>query len=549
MRFTISLIAFICALPVQADVISVPSKVTQVTMHPDSATILRMGSVDIPEGKHRLVLRGVPDSADTESLRVSVDGVRQIGTVIREDFAPPHDATSPEVEAAEERIEDIEKRIRNVRDDAAQARAAVAASEVSIEFLRKLGENESMAEAGADALRDIARMIREEAGEASQAALDAELRAREIEEALKDLNEELEDATQALAAIALEDADRLYIAIEVSATEPVISDLTLSYLVDRETFWLPTYDLNLVTGDDPKVEIKSNAWVRQETGENWTDVTLRLSTTEATGQIAARILYPSLRRIEEPRPVLKQRELSAAAPMAMDAGSLEEPVVEPPVIVEEAGGGAEVWSESNLILTYSEPVSIASGADVLKLQLDSFTQDADVLAMAVPIYDETAYRIARMVNSTGRELIPAQHATHYVDGQLVGFEAFDGLTSGQEADIGFGPIEGLRLKRDVLDQNEGDRGILTRSNQREDRIEVEVENLTYEEWPLRILDRVPYSQQEDLEIQWVARPKPSEMNVDKQRGILAWDLNLAPGQSQTIQLDTTLNWPEGMILR
>ncbi|WP_372571452.1 DUF4139 domain-containing protein [Ruegeria jejuensis] len=547
MRFTISLIALICALPVRADVIPATSKVTEVTMHPDSATILRTGSVEIPAGKHRLVLRGVPDSAAAESLRVTVSGVRQIGTIIRDDFSPPHDATAPEVKAAETRIEEIEQRIRSVRDDAAQARAAVAASEVSIEFLRKLGENESMAEAGADTLRDIARMIREEAGAASQTALDGEVRARAIEEALKDLNQDLAQAQQALAAIALEDADRLYIAVEVSATEPVTSDLTLSYLVNYETSWAPTYDFNLITGDDPSVEIKRSALVQQETGENWTDVTLHLSTTEATGQIAAETLFPYLRRIEEPRPLLKQRELVAAAPRTMeaDAGSLAEPVVEPPVIVEEV----ELWSESNLLLTYSEPVSIASGADILKLQLDSFTEAADVRAVAVPIYDQTAYRVARMVNSTGRELIPSSHATHYVDGQLVGFEAFQGLTSGEETDIGFGPIEGLRLTRDILDQNEGDRGILTRSNQREDRVEIEVENLTEEDWPLRILDRVPYSQQEDLEIQWVARPKPSEMNVDKQRGILAWDLTLAPGQSQTIQLDTTLSWPEDMVLR
>ncbi|MCL6285219.1 DUF4139 domain-containing protein [Ruegeria sp. 2012CJ41-6] len=546
MRFAISLIAFISALPVQAEVIPASSMVTEVTMHPDSATILRKGSVEIPAGKHRLVLRGVPDSASRESLRVTVNGVRQIGTVIRNDFTPPHDETAPEVKAAEARIEQIEQRIRTVRDDAAQARAAVAASEVSIEFLRKLGENDSMAEAGASALRDIARMIREEAGEASQAALDAEVRARAIEEALKDLNEELAEAQQALAAIALEDADRLYIAVEVSATEPVTSDLTLSYLVNYETSWVPTYDFNLLTGDDPRVEIKRSAMVRQETGENWTDVTLHLSTTEATGQIGARTLFPHLRRIEEPRPILKQRELSAAAPMALeaDAGSLAEPVVEPPLITEEV-----MWSESNLILTYGEPVSIASGADVLKLQLDSFAEEADVQAVAVPIHDETAYRVASMVNSSGRELIPSSFATHYVDGQLVGFEAFDGLTSGQEADIGFGPIEGLRLTRDILDQSEGDRGILTRSNQRGDRVEIEVENLTEEDWPLRLLDRVPYSQQDDLEIEWVARPKPSEMNVDKQRGILAWDLTLAPGQSQTIQLDTTLSWPEDMVLR
>ena len=30
---------------------------------------------------------------------------------------------------------------------------------------------------------------------------------------------------------------------------------------------------------------------------------------------------------------------------------------------------------------------------------------------------------------------------------------------------------------------------------------------------------------------------------------LAWDLELASGESRAIQLDTTLSWPEGMVLR
>ena len=64
-----------------------------------------------------------------------------------------------------------------------------------------------------------------------------------------------------------------------------------------------------------------------------------------------------------------------------------------------------------------------------------------------------------------------------------------------------------------------------------------------------VLDLVPYSEQEDLEIEVTADPAPSETDVDGQRGILAWEFELAAGGKQTITLEQTLSWPEGMVLR
>lgn len=115
--------------------------------------------------------------------------------------------------------------------------------------------------------------------------------------------------------------------------------------------------------------------------------------------------------------------------------------------------------------------------------------------------------------------------------------------------MAFGPIDGLRLTRTVLDRNAGDRGIISKSNELSERVEIKVENLTGEAWPLRLLDRVPFSEQEDLEIEWRAQPAASEENVDGKRGIMAWEFQLEAGDTQLIKLDHALEWPEGKVLR
>ena len=125
----------------------------------------------------------------------------------------------------------------------------------------------------------------------------------------------------------------------------------------------------------------------------------------------------------------------------------------------------------------------------------------------------------------------------------------EALAPGAKADLGFGAIEGIRLRRDMPERAEGDRGIITTSTQIEESGVLEIENLTGEAWPVRVMDLVPYSEQEDLEISYQADPPVSEENVEGKRGILAWDFDLAPGETKAIMLESLISWPEGKILQ
>ena len=58
----------------------------------------------------------------------------------------------------------------------------------------------------------------------------------------------------------------------------------------------------------------------------------------------------------------------------------------------------------------------------------------------------------------------------------------------QEADLFFGPIDGLLVSRTVLDRNEGDRGIISRSNENSEDIRIDIENLTDRAWDLAVFD-------------------------------------------------------------
>ncbi|MBC7178976.1 MAG: DUF4139 domain-containing protein, partial [Roseovarius sp.] len=187
--------------------------------------------------------------------------------------------------------------------------------------------------------------------------------------------------------------------------------------------------------------------------------------------------------------------------------------------------------------------------DNVRLMLASLETEAEVVAQAVPMLDQTAYRMARLTNDTGEILLPTSEARFYLDGRYVGQRWMNLIADGDKADISFGPIEGLRLTRLVRDRNEGDRGILTKSNEQTEAVEITVENLTGEAWPLRLIDRVPVSEQEDLEITWSADPMPAERDIDGERGILVWTFDLPAGETQSITLKTRMTWPDGKVLQ
>ena len=66
---------------------------------------------------------------------------------------------------------------------------------------------------------------------------------------------------------------------------------------------------------------------------------------------------------------------------------------------------------------------------------------------------------------------------------------------------------------------------------------------------MRLVDGVPYSEQEELEISYTANPAPTEVDVKGQRGILAWEFELAAGEKKAVQLDHVISWPEGKELQ
>ncbi|MEO5615110.1 MAG: DUF4139 domain-containing protein [Cypionkella sp.] len=526
-----SVSGFGLAEPALADQILASSHVTAVTVYPEGAQVTRVVDFQAAVGAHEVLITDLPAETQADLIRLSAEGVGLGAYALRTDRLPPR-ADAAEVAA----IEAAEAGVRAAQAGVYAINAKVEAAEAQADFLRKVKpEGDAVTVEGVKAL---SVMIGAEVLAARQAALAAQADLPAAAKALEDAQQVLADAQAAQDAVSQRDQNYAALSVAVEATVAGTQHLTVTTFVG-EAYWAPVYDISL-DRKAGKLDVARGVLVSQASGEDWAGVDLTLSTARPSSKSEPYPLYPDLRRAVEPTP--EQTE-------DFGAGGLVEPVMEPSVVKSSALTVATMsYQGDTVVYHYPTAVDVATGVENLRLELDRLQFSATVVALAVPRQDGEAYMMAKFTNDSTETLLPGTAFLHR-DGMLVGATDLQAVVPQAEDEIGFGAIEGIRLKREMPLRAEGDRGILSSSTQVEEKAVLQVENLTGESWPMRLLDQVPYSEQEELEISYSADPAPSEVDVKGQRGILAWDFELAAGEKKAVQLDHVITWPEGKELQ
>jgi uncharacterized protein (TIGR02231 family) len=196
-------------------------------------------------------------------------------------------------------------------------------------------------------------------------------------------------------------------------------------------------------------------------------------------------------------------------------------------------------------VVYQLPVKadVSGDGTVRQLSIDSADIDVKLLARATPVLDTNAYLYATLTNGFSGPLLPGPTSV-FRDGVYVGQGSMPFIAQGKEVVLPFGVLDGLTVKRNVLERTDGDSGILTTSNDRAERFELSVESVLTYAIPVTLYDRVPYTEQEDLEISVDYLPEPSVKDVDGKRGVINWTFMLEPGQKQVVEFGYELSWPE-----
>jgi len=532
--------AVAAVLPAAAAEIEAKSQIDAVTVYPDGASVTRLIRLDLPAGDNTLLVRDFPLTLDPSSLRVEGEGGARlvIGAV---DARPPQPA-------APANLPDIDKRIEALRDQRAALDGEIETANARRKFVERLTDG-SLARSGEKGeARPVAdwkaafAVIADEIVAIETTVRGAKIKQRDIDRSLAVLEAQRNAAPP----------KKLEVRIDMNADAPAPALLRVTYMV-RGARWTPVYDARLDTGNKdrkPSLDLLRRAEIVQNTGEDWADVALAVSTVR-TGRGGS---APELRPLIVRYPVValdgggrsdrSRLQYAPAAVAALDqdgvarsSGTVRKNKAEEQQTEIDANGFQVVFRVPGRI-------AVVAGQGAKSFRLASATIAPELTVHAVPSLAETAFLEASFKHAEDAPLLPGQ-VSIYRDGIFVGKSPMALLAKDETVRLGFGVDEKVKVARTVVRRSEGTAGLIGSSRTDEREFKTVIRNSHDFAIRVAIEDQIPVSEIEEIQVEMLPlSTQPTTRDLRDRRGVMEWAFDVKPGESRDIKLGWRLRWPK-----
>jgi uncharacterized protein (TIGR02231 family) len=517
------------------------SRIEAVTVYRSSARVTRAAKLELPSGPSRIVLDGLPDQLDDDSLRVEGSGTargRVFGVAVERitfDAAAAADARG-----AEERLERLQDDDRGLEDrlKAAQARGRFVESLRST-YAEERARNLAVREVSTKEWRDVAAFVERELGEVASEVRRIEVQRRELARRVAQARAELEKVQ------AKRGRTTKSVAVEVEAEKAGSYELRLSYRV-AAAGWAPIWDARLAA-DAGTMELTFLGSVWQRTGEDWSDVALSVSTAEpARGLYVPRLEPHYLARAEPPPQLLRAKRGRAAAGAAPEAAAPAAPAALQEAEDREELVLASATVEDGLLsasFRAARRETVDGSGQARKVSLARFPLRAEVVRTAAPRLEAAAFLTARATNDTGFPLL-AGTAGIWVGDEFVGRAALPATPPGGELELAFGADARVEIDRKVLERRRESAGIVAKDDVVRYRVRIAVKNRWAAPVAVKLLDLVPVSRDEKIRVELLDGSTAAREDPERP-GVRSWELALAPREERAIELRYEVRYPRG----
>lgn len=491
-------------------------RISEVLVYPGGATVQRV--LRVAAGASQVQLNCLPASLVPDSLSLAADAGIALGDLSLQTLDR---AAAPECSASP-----LDARIRELEDQKAGLQAEHAAQELLLTALKAppaggLATGTAGLAAYADALRRTAQeaLQRQHALTRRQQALDEQLAPLVAERDRQGRGQgQVRQLTLRLAA-------------------PQGGELRLSYRVPRAG-WTPLYRAQLDTTSG-QLRLERLAQVAQSTGEDWTGVRMRLSTTVPSQATQPRPPRPWTLDPQAPLPA------PAPAPLAAVGGPARVELRKEVAAASKAS--FEVTAiEGNFATEYELPgaVRLQSDGQQATYVLDAgVPQAAQVLTRVQPQQEAQGYLVAEIPRPAGDW--PGGPLQLYRDGAFVGQSRLS-LGSLPTLAIGFGRDDRLRVEVAPMQLGGAQTGFFGNRAERREQHRYTVENRGRQPILVQVLEPTPVPQHDDIRIEAKFSPELQPGLWQDQPGIRVWQWRLTAGQTTTLSADYLISHPREM---
>ncbi|QNP50494.1 DUF4139 domain-containing protein [Diaphorobacter aerolatus] len=503
------------------------SSITQVKVYPGSATVERLARV--PAGARSITIRCLSPQLDAQSLQVHADSSVRIGeTSIR----------VQERDLDKECATPLDDQVRQAEDRVAIAKAETDSLELATSYLKTVATkapddvHSGPGTPGSASINSTTDALRRSSQDVLLKLHQARRKQELADLALKELMTERNRTAGPNARVST-------VTITLAAERE--SDLRLSYQL-RGPSWSPSYRATLDSATSV-VRLERMALVAQNTGEDWRNVQLTLSTGQPTRATSGRMPNAWTLDIYTPPPEtdMQRRGIPSPAPAPV--------AVSGPVMMIEGAPEMprfDVQVSDNAYATeFSVPqrITVPSGGQRVTLSLGTQDARAQLVSRSAPAVEQAAYLVAQLPTLPG--VWPTASVALYRDNAYVGQGTLNNNADElSRTGLAFGRDERVVVTAEPQQQNSGSAGFTGANVERKVQHAYRVENRHQRPVALQVLESAPVSRNEQIEVRSQYEPAPADKEWNRRPGLILWSETLAPGSSQRFVATHTLRYPK-----
>ena len=524
----------------------IKSSVSEVTVYTSGAQIYRKANFNVKPGITELIIEGVSPNIDPKSLQVKAFGnVVLIDSKYQVYYPEPE---KPKLEGLPLKIRKdinlLQDSINNIQFDIREIQDEIDVLNTSKTILSNNG-----AIRGQGKVNDSIQLLKQ--------AMDYyQLKMNEINKKLQVLNRRMKGKNSTLQEMnnrmtdlqnyqssntpKIAEGPIHRIIVTLQSKEVVAGRLAISYLASGAS-WVPTYDIRseITSG---KVNLTYKASIQQNTGENWNDVQLTLSTNDPYQNKIKPDLHPWYVDYYNLGAV-NGRYNSYGITAAPSAQYDKKATADSESLREESETAANFTTVINRVLSAEYkidlPYTIESSDDSHLVLVRNVDLTANYRYYTVPKIDPGVFLVAEVLKLEDLQLVPAS-ANIFFDGTYIGETYIDPTTMNDTLKLSLGKDPNIIAKRIILKKDFKEK-IIGNDIERTYSYEISLKNLKATTVEVVIEDQIPVTTNGEIVIEAINTGKA---NYDKTTGKLTWIMDLKTKAMDKMTYSFKIKYPK-----
>lgn len=551
----------------------VKSDIKKIKLFLTAGEMLHEQSLKLVKGRNKIIFSGISTFADPESIQFSATGNYHLVSVSTEMDFLAAEQFNPRIIVLKDSLE-LLKDLKHANEDQIDAYN----TELDVLNVNKnlKGSNQNITVAQ---IKEASEFFR--------------IRTLEINQKLTKLNKDESRLKSEITKMRSQLVELNYnenqrsnqVIIILDVDTPTTINSTLKYLVS-DCGWAAMYDLS-ATDLNQKVNLKYKAQIYNNTGNNWNDIDLVLSTGDPRLSASHPELNPwyleYVKHITQysyisKTPIIKgeyqeesEREQDyrenallnidianqraydnyyiegkddeISSKLAYKPGKFDQNIQDRKDNLEQGNTGAEIRqieiSELTAEFVIANKFSCPSDAKPYIVEVKEMNLDATFSHISVPKLDNGSFLLANIVGWQELELIPGP-TNVYFGGEYVGVSEIETHNVEDTLSLSFGRDNKVIVLR-KLKKEMSEKRIVGNSKKDSYVYEIAVRNNRTVPIKINLYDQVPISKNSDIV---VSVDNISKAKKDDTTGETLWEITLQPGEVQTVELAYSIKYPK-----